>query len=311
MESQKDHVEMFVKGSIVGHLVGDSLGYPYLSDNIVPDIIDLINGPGGELPGEYTSVGAFSIATMDSLLDYDYLDCDDLMAKFYEVYIAGHLTSNGNCYDVGQSTTHSIRNFSNGIPIDKCPIRTEESNDADAISRVLPIALFFIADTVPTIVSKAHDACKITHGHIRSQVACSVYCLIIRNIILQKSEKVFNTLETYYQESGMSEHLKQLVLLKNWKESGQIDSSIESCFWTAWSAFSKYENDYMFSVTEAVKNGVDKNATGSLAGSFASASNGLNNIPSKWLKGIRLTSEVMDIIIRFVDNVVEKITSLK
>lgn len=301
-----EHMELFVKGSIVGHLVGDALGYPWSdSQSRIPNQLEMTQGPGGELPGEYTSLGTFSLATIASLNECEGLDCEDLMEKFYDVYIGGYLTPNENCYDVGATTSQAINNHSNGMSLDRCGLDSPD-NDADALNRMLPIALFYATSPIATIVLKAEDACKITHADISSQVACAVYCLMIRNLILQKAEKVFDTLLDYYTEKGAKEHLDALERLKS-SSNATERNAVEDCFWVAWKAFSKYENDFGFAVTEAIQKGNDTNAAGALVGSFAAVANGLNDIPTKYLKTLVLSSEVMDVVITFTDATVNRI----
>jgi len=293
---QKDQLDMFVKGTVIGCLVGDALGLEYTDVSPIPDELDFITGAGGELPGEYTSLSAFALSTMSSLLECEELDNDNLMEKLYDTYIGGYMTTHGNCYDVGTITTNVIKNYSNGIPVDKCPLGTY---DEEFLPRILPVSLYYITEPIDVIVNKAHQSCKLTHRGIECQVLSAIYCLVIRNLILQKSEKVFDTLESYYEINKQVDYVESLKRLKT-REFG-------SSFWIAWDAFSKYENDCMFTITESIQISNDKNLTGAIAGSLASAANGLGNIPSKWLRGIQLTTEVMEIVMKFSNKVINDI----
>ena len=79
------------------------------------------------------------------------------------------------------------------------------------------------------------------------------------------------------------------------------------CFWSAWTAHVGSENDFACCVTDAIKLGHDTNGTAALAGSLSGLSNGLNDIPSKWLKILKLTGEVMEISQGFIDRVTQKV----
>lgn len=294
----EDHTELFVKGSIIGHLIGDALGYPWSGTSQIPSVLQMIDGPSGELPGEYTCHGAFTIATIASINECDKIDSEDIIEKLYEVYIGGYMTSDGNCYDVGESTAQAINNYANGIPLDRCGL---EINDSDALARMLPIALYTCKMQIPSIIDNAHRICSLTHKHPRSHVVCAAYCLIIRNLLLQKAEKVFDVLLHHYKQNEL--HFKATQELQGMSQNYK-NSDVEECFWTTWSYFSKYENDYQFAVTEAIRNGSDKNAVGAVTGSLSAIMNGLNDIPVDWLRTIRLTSEVMETIMHFTNIII-------
>lgn len=305
-----EHAELFIKGAIVGHLIGDALGYPWSGSNQVPDALKMIVAPGGEEPGEYTCHGALSIATIASINECEGIDQDDLMEKFYEVYIGGYMTSDGNCYDVGKTTSQAINNHSNGMPIDRCGLTNEESNDGDALARMLPVALHSCTKPIHTIIDIVHKVCGLTHRHPRSQVVCAAYCLMVRNLLLQKAEKVFDTLLQYYRELNFVDHFESTQNLQQWTKHHNCSGLMaEDCLWTAWRSFSKYENDFRFTVTEAIQSGFDKNACGAVAGSLAAVANGLNDIPTDWLKTIRLTSEVMEVVMNFTTTTANIVTT--
>jgi len=303
-----ERVELFVKGAIIGHLVGDTLGYCWSDKQGIPDELEMTETSINKI-GEYTSLGAFSLATMATINDCGELDLDDLLEKFYDVYIAGYLTSTTECYDVGAVTSAALNRYSNGFPPDRCGV--SNVSDADSLGRMLPVALFHCTDPIETIVKKAHLVCTLTHALISDQVICAVYCLIVRNIILQKTEKVFELLEHYYIEQSMSDHTRYLSNMKIWGSNGTIEekdiTAALKCFWISWNSFSKNENDYFFTILNSIKFGDDKNAVGAISGSLGALNNGLNNIPSKYLRTLQLTSEVMEIITKFVNTVVYRI----
>lgn len=310
MSEEQNHLELFVKGSVVGHLVGDTLGYAWSKQKIIPPEIDMISVDDSNTIGEYTSLGTFTLGTIASLNDCHTLDTEDLINKFYESYIGNYLVPAENCYDVGETTVQSINNFSNGMPADQCGILTEV-DDADALSRILPVVLFYINDPLDTLISQVHKACAVTHTGLQSQVTCAVYSLLIRNLLLQKTDKAFHTLTEFYHQNNMINYVQYLTDLRDWPTKNEYGhtKSVYDCFWSAWKAFSGYEDDYQTSVTYAIRSSSasDTNAITSITGTLVAARNGLNNIPTKWLHGISLSGEVMEIIMNFTDNIVKKL----
>lgn len=298
MSENADHFELFVKGSIIGHLIGDALGHSYNFDK-------------DKEPSDYTALGSLSLCTMANINEYDGIDRKDLIEKFYDLYIGGYLSSDIECHDLGPISAEALKKYSNGMPVDRCGAKEESSNDSDCLARMLPIGLYYANENIGVLISKSHEICQITHAHIMSQVCCAVYCLMIRNFLLQKSEKVFESLNNYYNEEGWDEYKDQLNMLRTWRDNNECKGTnrIEDCFWSAWQSFSKNENDYSLAVAATLELGNDRNATTAIVGSLTALRNGLNNIPARWLRTIKLSSEVMEIIIKFVDSVVSRTLS--
>ncbi len=312
MMNEIDH-ESLVKGSIMGHLIGDALGYPYTNKKISPSNIDMIEGEEGEPAGAYQGPGTLSLCTMSSINELHGIDTSDILERFNDFVIGGYLTAVEDCSDVSEATIAAIKNFNNGMPPDKCGLREDEFNDNECLARMLPIALYCVTDPIDHIIDTAHAVCEITHAQVKSKVTCALYCLIIRSLLLQKSEKVFELLDDYYQTKGMQDFSDKLNELKSWKNGEQIvkqsteGRNVEDCFWSAWASHAQFEHDYKICVTSAISLGNDANSTGAVAGSISALVNGLSNIPTSWLQTIILTSEVMEVIMTFTDSVVKKI----
>lgn len=303
-------IENNLKGCIVGFLIGDALAYPYENiDKIKEYEIDMVRGLHEESVGSWSFPGAFALATMSSINDCDGINLDDIVEKFNDVYIAGYLTVDNECKDIGPVTSEAIKNYTNGLPPDKCGV--ENANfDCDCLLRILPVGLYLAFRPLDEIVDQAHQVCKITHSDYYSQVCCAVFCLIIRNILLQKSEKVFDILTNYYSGKDMKNHADVLSKFKEKPKDVLNTRNINDVFWGAWSTYVSYENSFEIALIESVYLGGDTNSRTSLVGALCGLSNGLNNIPNKWLNTIALTSESMEIIQKFVDRSMESQTSL-
>lgn len=307
-KSDLDQFELFLKGSIVGLLIGDALGYPYEG---IPDIqdyeINMVPGSHGESVGSWSFPGSFALATMASLNECEQIVQDDLIEKFNDVYIAGYLSPDNECKDIGPITGESIKNFTNGIPPDICGA-TEQSNDNDCLLRILPVGLYFAIDPIETIVDQAHKVCIITHADVYSQVCCAAFCLIVRNILLQKAEKIFDTLDDYYHSKQMAEHSDALKELKEMR-SKQISNSrsINDTFWSAWSTYASSEQNFEKSLIQAIYIGGDTNGRAALVGALSGLANGLDSIPPQWLRKLNLTSESIEVIQTFVNSIIKKV----
>jgi len=308
MDAEYDHAELFIKGSIIGHLVGDALGYPYENaSNVMQYQIEMVRGHHEEIEGSWSMPGAFSLATMDSINEYNGLDLDDVMEKFNDVYIAGYLTPNEECKDLGPITTEAIRNYTNGMPIDRCGVKTE-TMDNDCLARILPIGLYFATNPINEFVDNVHAVCRLTHANAHCEVTCAAYCMVIRNLLLQRPEKALGLLSDYYRTKKMHEHLRALTSLSEYRDikNPEGNNHVFDSFWSAWNCHTRNEQNYECCVTDAVYLGNDTNTTAAIAGAISALSNGLNDIPYKWLQTLRINNEVMEITQTFVNSVINK-----
>ncbi len=307
MDSKSEHAELFIKGSIIGHLIGDALGYPYENlDNVIQYEIEMVCGHHEELEGSWSMPGAFALATMASINEFDGLDLDDLMERFNDVYIAGYLTPAQECKDLGPITTEAVKNFTNGMPPDKCGIRDEKAIDNECLARILPIGLYFAHSSIDDLIDSAHKVCRLTHATALCEVTCAAYCMIIRNLLLQRAEKAFELLDDYYRTNKMDEHLKALQAISEYRDIKNPDGgkNVVDSFWSAWQVHARNEQDYACCVTDAVHLGNDTNTTAAISGAISALTNGMNDIPFKWLRTLRIDNEVMEIIQTFVNSVI-------
>jgi ADP-ribosylglycohydrolase len=230
---EAEHAELFIKGAVIGHLIGDALGYPYENaDNILQYQIEMVRGHFGELEGAWSMPGAFALVTMASLNEFEGLDLDDLMDKFNDVYIAGYLTSDKECKDLGPITSEAIKNYTNGMPIDRCGIR-EETTDNECVARILPVGLYFAPSPIDELIDNAHAVCRLTHANALCEVTCAAYCMVIRNLLLQRAEKALELLDDYYRTKKMDDHVKALGTLSEYRDvkNPNGDKHVVDSFW--------------------------------------------------------------------------------
>ncbi len=294
-----------VKGSIMGHLVGDALGFPYRNLNEeMPDTIDMVEDVERIPAGSYTNVGAMSLCTMANINECKGIDINDLMEKFYDMHVGNYLVANEEAMATSETTGQAIKNYSNGIPIDRCAV---DADDNQALSRILPIGLFYANENINTLIEKVLLVCRVTHRDLESQICCVLYCLLIRNIFLQKPEKVFDLLEQYLKDEKIDDYWEKFHYIKKWKDSHTCTGGrdVVNSFWSTWSSYTN-NNDFQGAIISAVKLGNDTNVTAALTGGIMGLSKGSNDIPVRWLRRLCLDSEARNIVQCFVETVTEK-----
>lgn len=291
--------ETQIKGCIVGLLIGDALGYPYENTpNIDQWQIEIVPGQHGEPAGAWSYPGCFSLATMCSIVESETIDLEDIMQKFSDSYIAGHLSPDNECKDIGRYTANAIKNFTNGHPFDMCG--SNDTNDADALFRIIPIGIYLAFQPIENIIKSAHSVCHLSHQDIKSQVACAALCVTVRNIITQQPSKVFDQLIEYYQNANMKTHLESAIELKNARNKESPPRCVTQTFWSAWSIYAANHNDFQLACIRSVYQGEDTNGRTSLVGALVGLNLGVEGLPATWTEKLLLNQESIEVIENFI-----------
>lgn len=290
-----DNLKQRIRGSILGHLVGDARGHRQESLN--------------QNPGVYTDRGSMLLCTIASINEADGIDQVDLMDKLRDFYVGGYMTSEGECFQISTATSQAIKNYSLGMPPDRCGVKGSDSIENDALARILPVALFCASLSTDEITKMAHQVSAMTHNNLITQVCCALYSLLIRSLLLQKGEKVFRILETHYNDSQMKDYSSTLAEIRNWvtdKKPAGTSLVIDS-FWSAWQAYANHQTDFQHCMNACFKYGNNCGATACLAGGLTGLALGINDIPEAWMRELKIDAEATSEIDRFVERSIRQI----
>src|SRR6186997_2630909 len=209
-----------IAGGLIGLLVGDALGVPYEfhQPNDIPPAPEIEFEPpplfkrshNGILPGTWSDDGAQALILLTSLNQCSKLDLDDFGRRLINWYDAGYMAVDNRVFDVGIQTSQAIRKLSQGVAAAYSGPADEYANGNGSLMRVLPLALWHQGSDAE-LVFDAHAQSKVTHGHIRSQVCCALYCLWARRLLNDVEdpwEEAVSKLRAIYGEN--SDEYKEL-----------------------------------------------------------------------------------------------------
>lgn len=285
-----------IRGAIWGLLVGDALGVPYEfrepselpgSDMIEmspPDWFDRAHP--GTPPGTWSDDGAQALCLLASLLEYGRFDPDDFAGRLLAWHKDGYMAVDGRVFDCGIQTGQALAALGAGASPLRAGPRGEYDNGNGALMRVLPLALWYEGPDAD-LIELAHQQSQITHGHVRSQVCCALYCLWARRIVIDEPfawDAAVGVLRGLYGDSVLRSELEDHVRPDDTSD-GQGSGYVVDTLRTV--RFVMEEPSFERVVREAIAHGRDTDTTACIAGGLAGARHGVAGIPARWLAALR------------------------
>lgn len=209
--------------------------------------------------------------------------------NFVKWYLHNYWTPWGNVFDIGIATKVAIKRLADGIKPEYAGNTEEDANGNGSLMRIAPL-LFYIMDLpIKERYEQVRLVSAITHGHIRSIIACFYYLEFARLLYVKQDKfdiykqlqvtitSFLNTLQIPDSELDLWDRL----LLKNIYElsidqiqsTGYVMHTLEASIWCLMTT-----NSYKEPVVKAVNLGDDTDTTGAVTGALAGLLYGLDQI---------------------------------
>lgn len=295
-----------IKSTLFGVAVGDALGVPVefksrltINKNPVTDMLGY--GTYNQPIGTWSDDSSLTFCLAEALtIDFDLKTIGENFVKW--VY-KGFWTPRGDVFDIGMATRKAIDRLAKGVQPDLAGGVDESSNGNGSLMRILPL-LFYIHDKeINERFEITKSVSSLTHGHIRSVIACFYYLEFARQILLGNDKfeayKVIQTEITNHLSSLSINHteislfdrlLKQNIYELNEDNifsSGYVLHTLEASIWCLLTT-----DNYKDAVLKAVNLGEDTDTTGAVTGGLAGLLYGFENIPKKWTKLIARNTDI-------------------
>ena len=272
------------KGALIGLAIGDALGttleFMPRDKAHVNEIIGM--GPFGLNPGEWTDDTSMALCLAETYIEAKKCDVDLFREKLLSWYKKGTNSSNGVCFDIGNTTRFALEQymlhgsnwFGNTSP--------DTAGNA-AVIRHAPTAIFRRKSFIGGWRDAAQQS-QATHG-----AAESIDCCRFLNVILHY------LLNGYSKSDSFAPHVMATsvrVLLINageYKEkqrnqirsSGYVIDTLEAALWAVW-----HTNNFKDAVLLAANLADDADSVAATAGQIAGALYGIEGIPEDWVDKI-------------------------
>lgn len=304
-----------VHSALLGLAVADALGVPVefrsreeLDQNPVQNMraYGTYNQPAGTWSDD--SSMAFCIAEN---LTRGY-DLADIARRFVQWKYDNYWTPHGELFDIGNKTTTAIAELKEILTAGKVAelkglySDDEMDNGNGSLMRCIPLLFYIKGKSLEDKFRIVWEVSALTHGHVRSGLACFFY-LLLAEYILAGKEKMdaysaaceattafLKTQDTDEKEVEIFARVLGGQIHKEERDAitsdGYVMHSLEASLW----CFLRYE-DYASSVLAAVNLGHDTDTTAAITGGLAGLYYGLDLIPEDWVNTLARLDDILEL----------------
>ncbi len=290
-----------IYGALFGVAIGDALGVPAefksratLQQSPVTDCEGYKSH--NQPPGTFSDDSSLTFCLAESLC-HGY-NLQDIGERFVRWHNTGYWTAGGNVFDIGMTTSRAISRLKKGIRPDLAGDFDEDANGNGSLMRILPLLFYIKGFDIEKRYEIIKEVSSITHGHIRSVIACFYYLEFALCLLngADKKQAYTTTAQSVTKFIGAKEIvLSEIDLFAPLIAADITQASIDSipsfgyvmntlkasmyCFMTT--------SNYKDAVLMAVNLGNDSDTTAAVTGGLAGLYYGHEAIPAQWRKGIR------------------------
>jgi ADP-ribosylglycohydrolase len=306
MESKLD----LIRAALLGIAVGDALGVPFefndrsmMRENPCTGMVG--HGTHDQPAGTWSDDSSMTFCLAEALSEDDF-ELDHLGRLFVRWFFDGYWTAHGVCYDYGSTTAEAIKRLERGLPVEASACCGEGSNGNGSLMRILPLVFFSKDLPVEDRFEWTRKVSAITHGHIRSIIACHYYLEFAR-LILQGLEKedayrqLQKDLPPFLANIGIEktefEYFNRLLVgdIASFHEDeiqsdGYVLHTLEASMWCLLTT-----GNFRDAVLTAVGLGGDTDTTAAVIGGLAGLVYGVERIPEDWLEVLARRYDIEDL----------------
>lgn len=299
-------------GSFLGLAVGDALGttLEFQKRDVFPKVTSLVGGGVFSLrPGDWTDDMSMALCLADSLIESKGFNPLDQMSKYCDWYKNGYNSSNGYCFDIGNTVRQALNTFlkTGTVYAGSSDVHTSGNG---SLMRLSPIPIFYHCElnddkALLTLTQYAENSSKITHSAPLCLASCKALSLMINrcfndlskeNVLFFSEEEIFKYqlnipgFETINLQEYKNKKRNQI------KSSGYVIDSFEAALW----AFYNTDN-FKDGVILAINLADDSDTVGAIYGQIAGAYYGIDQIPEEWINKLTMNKNLIQTLNSLLD----------
>lgn len=302
-----------VRAMFYGIAVGDALGVPveFMHRSTLeqePVYGMLGHGTHDQPSGTFSDDSSLTFCLAEALCNG--FDVQAIAQNFVRWYREGFWAAHGEVFDIGQATRYAIQRLEAGIPPLKAGAKDVSSNGNGSLMRIAPLVFMVRNKPWQERFELTRQVSSITHGHVRSVVACFYLVEFTRQILMGLDKHVIyhnlqNTVPDHLVELGVDPGEVTLFdrLLRQdigalpesaINSSGYVIDTLEASIWCLLTT-----QGYRDAVLKAVNLGDDTDTTAAVTGGLAGLLYGFDDIPIDWLNNIARVDAIDALAERF------------
>ena len=287
-----DEISRFT-GCLLGLAVGDAVGtaVEFQPRGSFPTLSDMVGGGPFHLnPGEWTDDTSMALCLATSLVKRGGFDARDQMERYSRWAEEGYLSSNGRCFDIGNTVAAALRRFqANGDPFAGSTDPRSAGNGS--IMRLAPVPMYFYPDR-QRAMGYAGESSRTTHGAMECVDACRLLAAILvlaltgrgKDAVLSAEAETFSGAEKIVAIACGQYRDKSISQIRG---SGYVVQSLEAALWCF-----LHTDSFEAAILKASNLGDDADTTAAVCGQIAGAYYGTPGIPERWLERLAFAQEI-------------------
>ena len=290
------------RGCLVGLAVGDAEGttVEFCPPGTFDPVTDMVGGgPFDLVAGEWTDDTSLALCLAESVTTCGGFDAHDQMERYVRWWREGHLSSNGRCFDIGNTVRGALQRF---LDTDEPYAGSTDPNAAGngSLMRLAPVPLFFAAEPRQA-VAMSGESSRTTHGAETCVDACRYFGGLIVGAIRGESKEAlllprYAPADGLWDEQPLCAEVAEVAAGSFRRReppaiegSGYVVKALEAALW----AFCKTDS-YEAGCLRAVNLGDDADTTAAIYGQIAGAYYGFEEVPERWRTRIAHVQLIVD-----------------
>jgi ADP-ribosyl-[dinitrogen reductase] hydrolase len=305
-------LESQLRAALLGLATGDALGVPVEFQSRAARKTDPVvhmraYGTHNQPAGTWSDDASLTFCLAEAIADgFTVRKAAEYSRRwFYEKLWTPH----GSVFDIGITTREALNRLHADPDLILAGGTDEYSNGNGALMRILPLAFYQADAPLQDRFQVIREVSAITHGHIRSAVACFLYLEMARHLLAgltpaaaysqvceeapaQLYELAIPAAEIhqfdYLLTGRLADFPEQII-----RSGGYVMHTLEASLW----CLLRYET-YAETVLTAVNLGDDTDTTGAVTGGLAGIYYGEAAIPAEWLAALARRPDIENLAAR-------------
>jgi ADP-ribosyl-[dinitrogen reductase] hydrolase len=280
------------RGCLLGLACGDAVGttVEFKPRGTFPTVTDMVGGGPFRLKaGEWTDDTSMALCLAASLTECNGFDPRDQMERYCRWRDEGYLSSNGRCFDIGNTVADALRRYQvTGDPFSGSTDPYTAGNGS--LMRLAPVPMTYV-NNLDRVAHFSAESSRTTHGAREAVDACRLFGVMLALALRGELKTAIldggSGLELAPAVQTIAEGSYARKTRQEIKGSGYVVQSLEAALWCFY-----HTESYRDAILEAVNLGDDADTTAAICGQIAGAYYGIESIPADWLSKLALRETI-------------------